>query len=387
MAGKFFVYEGIKRELKAQIERGELAEGTRVPSEYELARRFGVSRNQTRQALRELELEGFIFRKRGSGSYVARTEDRVVRAVADRDTTVALVFPRYLSGYCRDVVDGFMQHIAQAGFQTIAYNVQFDEDSEARSLKAIAESGVSGLAVWVEHNNETCRNLMKSLCRRGFPIVLVDRYLPGVDADSVISDELKIGYLLTKALIERGHRRIAFIGSRRGNPTSMADRARGYRTALEEAGIKLDERLMTIRERVYEEPAVVTAELMGLYDRPSAIFCLHDFVALIIYGELVRMGYKIPDHVELAAVEEQHPEKHNHVPVVALCQRGFEVGTKSAELLLARLSNPTAPAQRCAIEPMEVYVHDGGAIEGLQKRDEPPVKGGGNRIEKSLAVK
>ena len=68
MLNRVPVYEDIKRRIKEQIRRGDLKAGDRVPSEYELVNQLGVSRNQTRQALRELELEGYVVRRRGSGS-------------------------------------------------------------------------------------------------------------------------------------------------------------------------------------------------------------------------------------------------------------------------------------------------------------------------------
>ena len=375
MAGKFFVHEGIKGELKAQIERGEYPEGARVPSEYELARRFGVSRNQTRQALRELELEGYVIRRRGSGSYVAPVEKRLAGSVFEGGMTVALVFPQYLSNYSRDVVDGFMQHIAMAGRQTIVYNVQFDEEREPRSLKAIAESGVAGLAVWVEHNNLANAELMVEFRERKFPVVLVDRSLPCVDLDSVTSDNVEIGYRLTKALIERGHRRIAFAGTARSNTMSVVDRLNGYTRALDEAGIAVDAGLVAQLSRIHTEPSVVAGELMGLYDRPSAIFCVHDAPARLLYAELVKFGYRIPEHVEIAALEDHHVPPCDPIPMISVSQRGFEIGAASAGRLLARLSNPDCAAVQCLIAPTGVVSNCDSAEASVapQERSEWPV--------------
>jgi len=356
MASKYFAHEGIKGDLKIQIERGEYAEGARVPSEYELARRFGVSCNHTRQALRELESEGYLVRQRGSASYVSPVEKRLVGNVVEGEATVALVFPQYLSHYSRDVVDGFMQHIAMADKQTIVYNVQFDEDREARSLKAIVESGVAGLAVWVEHNSQTNLELFSGLRERRFPIVLVDRRLPGVDVDSVTSDNVEIGYRLTRALIDRGHRRIAFAGLARSKAASVLDRLTGYHRALDEAGIAADSNLVASLTRIHEAPSVVTGELMGLYDRPSAICCVHDSPARLLHKELTRFGYRIPEQVEIAVLEDHHLPLGDPLPMIKVSQRGFEIGAASAEMLLSRLSDPQAPVEQREIPPTEVVV-------------------------------
>ncbi len=355
MADKAFVYEGIKQSLKQRIDSGELAEGARIPSEYALARELGVSRNQTRQALRELEIEGYVVRQRGSGSFVAPRQNRMVHPVPEPEKTVALLFPRFLSGYSRNVVSGFMQGVATSGYQTVVYNVQCDEASEPGMLRSVSESGVAGVAAWIEHNNETCRALIRELTQRAFPVVLLDRALSSVEVDSVTSDHEELGYRLTKALIDRGHRRIAFIGTERGNPTSVNDRQKGYFRALEESGVLIDNRLAShIREQVYDEASGVAAELMGLYDRPTAVFCLHDLVAYLLYRELLKMGYKIPEHVELAADEGHHPPPHDEMPLISVEQRGLEIGSTGADLLLSRIADPVLPARQIRIPPSGV---------------------------------
>ncbi len=356
MTKKVFVYEGIKRQLQAQIESGELAEGARVPSEHELAKGLGVSRNQTRQALRELEIEGYVVRRRGSGSYVAPAKGRVVSPIVGSDATIAIVFPRYLSVYARDVVDGFMQRIAMAGHQTIAYNIKFDEDSEAQSLRTISASGISALAVWVEHDTRPTKALLRELCERRLPVVQMDRRVGDEEVDFVVSNNEEIGYRLTKALIDRGHQRVAFAGIEQDHASSVENRFKGYERALEEAGIPLDERLVADLKLLYDEPSAVTGRLMGLYDRPTAVACVHDLAASLLFGELVELGYDVPDHVELAALEDGHPREAERIPMIAVSQRGGEIGMASADLLLARISDPDRPVQRCLIDPTDVSV-------------------------------
>ena len=65
------IYQRIKHAIKERIERGDLSPGDRVPSENELARTLGVSRSQTRLALRDLEMEGYLRRSQGKPTVVA----------------------------------------------------------------------------------------------------------------------------------------------------------------------------------------------------------------------------------------------------------------------------------------------------------------------------
>ncbi|CDM64599.1 GntR family transcriptional regulator [Pyrinomonas methylaliphatogenes] len=66
------LYAQIQQKLRQMIERGEIAPGAPVPSERELAERYGVSRMTARQALRALRHDGLVYRERGIGTFVAR---------------------------------------------------------------------------------------------------------------------------------------------------------------------------------------------------------------------------------------------------------------------------------------------------------------------------
>ena len=70
------LYLRIKDWLRESIEKGDYRPGERIPSEYELTQRFGVSRSTVRQAISELVLEGWLYRIQGSGTFVARPKYR-----------------------------------------------------------------------------------------------------------------------------------------------------------------------------------------------------------------------------------------------------------------------------------------------------------------------
>ncbi len=348
-------YKGIKEDLRTRIDSGELPEGARVASENVLAQQLGISRNQTRQALRELELEGYVMRRRGSGTYVApRNRELATLSQAGAGAAV-MIFPQYLSGYCSRVVEGFMRHMSEAGRQTITYNWQKDQASELRLLRAISDSGSGGLVAWLEHDDQETQAVVRELRSKRFPIVLVDRYLHNVDVDCVLSDNVEIGYRLTKALLDRGHRRIAFAGWFREAPSSLRGRLEGYRRALAETGIDYDESLVGGELRHVEENALsVVRTYMALADRPTAFVCVHDRLAKLFYEPLIDLGYRVPESVALAAVQDRRPPERNDVPMITLEQQAHQIGTRSAELLLQREQNPEGGPQHCLIEPAQL---------------------------------
>jgi DNA-binding LacI/PurR family transcriptional regulator len=342
------VYSRIKQDITEAIRSGELAEGTRVPSEIELVEKYGVARHQTRQALRDLEMAGWLVRRRGSGTYVAPGAPVGAMAGVRRNKTVALVFPR-MSRYMRDVSAGFIQSMSDSGFDVITYNLcsKPDEASEAAYLKRVHESGIAGLVAWIEYNSPDVRQLLADMRVRRFPIVQVDRYLPDVEADFVVSDNEDLGYRLTKALIDRGHRVIAFGGVMRRDVSSVRDRMAGYEKALRDASLPFEEAYIgNIASYEGSNISNALAHLMARRERPTAIVCAHDRSASCVSTELSALGYRVPEDVELAAVDDQSPEALSGLPMLAMSQCGYEVGSQCAEVLLARIGDPERPIER-----------------------------------------
>lgn len=354
MSTKVPIYESIKQELKSKIEDGSLREGARIPSEIELARQLGVNRSQTRQALRELEVEGYLVRKQGSGSYVAPMAGRLSAVKVAGARAIAIVIPKIIAGHSHNVVQGFMQRASQEALQILTYNLNLPQPhapSEPRFLRSVLDSGVAGLVLWIGNDNEQTRGFIRELLDRRFPFVLIDRLLPGLDTDFVVSDNRTLAYSLTQSLIQRGHEHIGFVGVERPNASSIEDRVAGYRLAMEEVGLPCDERYVMDLTALEQNPTESVRAMMAQCERPTAFVCVHVDAVRPLHKELTALGYRIGATVELAAVDDEYPGGMAHLPMVRRPQNGREIGVQSAEVLIARMANPDMPVQRLYIEP------------------------------------
>ena len=94
--------------------------------------------------------------------------------------------------------------------------------------------------IFITADSPTPHQTLRKLCQAGVPIVLVDRYFEDLDAPFVASDNVRGGYLITKHLLELGHRRIGIVTRPNVYITSVAHRVQGYRQALKEAGVTFD---------------------------------------------------------------------------------------------------------------------------------------------------
>ena len=339
------IYAFIKRELKNQIESGELAEGARVPSEFELARMYGVSRNPTRQALRDLEFEGYLVRTPGRGSFVAPKAQRQKILTVGGWRTLAIGCPDLEFHYTRTVVRGFTQYAAEHGFHTMVYFLRFSGEAEFEFLADLRNSGIEGIAFWLQHTSDRTLDLLHKFRRAAFPFVLIDRYVRELESDFVVSDNEDIAYQLTKSLIARGHRTIAFVTGVLGN-TTTEDRYEGYLRALKEAGIEQSDDLLGIFGDDLETSTAVVHRLMARRQRPTAFCCGHDGVAASLLDEIGALGFRTPEDVEIATLDDNELAAALDVPLITASQSASEMGRESAEILLRRIAEPSGPIQQ-----------------------------------------
>lgn len=333
------LYAYIKRELKNRIENGDLPEGARVPSELELARHYGVSRNPTRQALRDLELEGYITRAPGRGSFVAPVAQRQRIFKFNGWRTISIACPELEFHYSRTVIQGFIQTAAEQGFQTMVYFLRFSNEAEFEFLADIRNSGIEGIAFWLQHSSERTIELLQRFRKSNFPFVLIDRYVRNLDTDFVVTDNEDMTYRLTRRLLERNHRNIGFVSAELDN-TASEDRYTGYKKALSEADIAFADELVGIFPDTNKSVRNVVNRIMAHRQRPTAFVCSNDGAAAKLLDELNALDYRVPDEIDIATVDDNELCAALGIPMITAMQAGTEMGKVSAQLLINRVNDP-----------------------------------------------
>ena len=198
-----------------------------------------------------------------------------------------------------DIVDPFFAAIArsvddvarQRGVATLLTNLGDDPARERDVLESLLSRRLAGLIlapIGIDHS-------WLKRWQDSTPVVFVDRAPIGLSADTFTDNDEAGGYLATKHLIEHGHRRIAYVGDRFHLSTEV-NRVAGYRRALAEAGIEPDDGLVAayVKDRASTEAAV--ARLLGLPDRPTAIFSANAHSSMLLLrvlpeGEVAMVGF------------------------------------------------------------------------------------------------
>ena len=216
-----------------------------------------------------------------------------------------------------------------------------DVELECEQVRRLLRDQVCGLIVMpVSASNEAmliCKVLPPEL-----PIVLLDRKLPGFQANSVFADNRGGAKQAINRLLELGHRQIACI-SHKGNISSVSERVRGYEEAMRAAGLIPLAAIPLEWHGPNEEglPTPFTPDelkpLISLLDspqRPTAIFCVNDFTAFGVMQCLLDRGIKIPEDISLVGFDDIPLASFMPVPLTTVKQPKQEIGRQAAQILL-----------------------------------------------------
>jgi DNA-binding LacI/PurR family transcriptional regulator len=205
------------------------------------------------------------------------------------------------------------------------------------------------------------------LVRAGYPIVLVDRDLPELGAPAVLLDNEGAAYSAVSHLITRGYRRIAMLSGRSAISTTT-ERIAGYRRALHQSGIELDERLVVSGASTSEGGAIAANTVLDVEPPPSAIFSGNNLMSIGALQAIVNRGLAVPDDVALVGFDDfPFPWSDAFRPhLTTVAQPTYELGRRAAEILVERLKGSSSmSAERVVLDGHLVVRESSGALRDV----------------------
>ncbi len=177
------------------------------------------------------------------------------------------------------------------------------------------------------------------------PILGLDTDYETLKGDAVIGDNVYGGQLMTRYLLENGHRRIGFVGSLLVTP-SIDNRYLGYLKALMEYGIKAEDEWI-IKDRDPENGIIYEAEDIELPEKnmPTAFFCNCDLAASRLKEKLEKSGYSVPKDISIAGFDNYLPDNEKNDDITTFEIKISDMSLQAMELLKRRMENPGIPDQ------------------------------------------
>lgn len=264
-----------------------------------------------------------------------------------KTNTIGLVLPDSANPFFAEISRSIEDEAFNKGYSVFLCNTELDTQREFFYVDVLSKKQVDGI-IFVAAGDQA--DSLDFLLREGMPVVMIDRDLPNVEVDAVLTDHQLGGLLATRHLIELGHRRIACIAGP-STITPSAERITGYRKALEQAGIPCEENLILRGDYHAQSGMEITHSILKMDPRPTAIFALNDLMALGALRAAAEDGYSVPKDLAVVGYDDLELAHFTNPPLTTIAQPKKEIGTQAVNLLVDRIARKTRPPSRIVLPP------------------------------------
>lgn len=244
--------------------------------------------------------------------------------------TVGIIVPIINRQYFSNIISSAESVLGKAGYTVIVCQTHESLEDERKALRTMRANQVSG--IFISHSIESVdgRHILENISD-GVVLVQYDRVFGNLPGIKVVNDGERGAYDATKRLIEGGYRKIGNLAGYLSTET-YKDRKEGYKRALKEAGMPVDESLVfentIVRETGYESARKAIA--MGC----DAVYCVGDFAALGAFDAAKEAGLRIPEDFGIIGTANEAFTSLISPGLSSLEQNPTMMGRKAAEAFL-----------------------------------------------------
>jgi LacI family transcriptional regulator len=231
------------------------------------------------------------------------------------------------------------------GTAVLAASLDEESDREVELVHDLMTRRVDGLVLMPASSRH---DYLVAELRTGTPAVFVDRPPRGVDADSVVIDNIGGAKAATEHLLRQGHRRIAALLDMESISTATL-RHEGYVAAHAACGLRPDPRLVVHNLRSPEEATEVLHRLLSLEDPPTAVFTGRNILSAGAVRALAERGQR--HEVALVGFDDFPLADLLDPPLTVVQQDVARIGATVADLLFDRIDGDTAPPRHIVLQP------------------------------------
>jgi DNA-binding LacI/PurR family transcriptional regulator len=355
------LYQQVALDIRRKIASGEMPVGTQLQPHREMAVSYGVSMMTINKALAGLVSEGLLHSRVGRGTFVATRP-------SDNENGAAT-----LGFVLRDLSSPFFSlvaHAAQQRADELGYGILFSSssnrlDREEEQIRRFRDLGVKGLIIASMSRTYRISEPIQALQDAGIPYVMVS-YTEGADVPFVGMDLDSAGYLAAQHLLAMGRRKIGYVGDKFGSIMCEL-RGRGYRRALEQAGLPVEEKFQFEYPfegewNDYRSGYAVAERVAALEEKPDAMFVFNDLGALGFQEGLHDRGIRVPEEIAVVGLDDIELAGRARIPLTTVRQPVDRIGSMAVDHILARLRGENPPVRQL-LPPELIVRRSSGAVK------------------------
>ena len=361
-----YKHREIYRTLLTEISDGRYDAIQRLPSEAQLVRRFGVSRPTAARALRDLQSEGVIERRVGSGSYLKG----VVPSVMETSRHLGVLLPALEISEILDFVCQELASLTRARDYSLLWaNNKQPADLTVNDAEEVCQyfirRNVSGVFFapfeFAADKDQVSKRTAEELRRAGIAVILLDRDLVPFcfrsDFDLVGIDNVLAGYLAGQHMVKLGMRDLAFVARGFSAPTIEA-RVAGAREAMLDNNLLPSKNFYRIGDP--RDPNFVRELLRNR--KIDGIICGNDYTAALLMHSFAKAKVRVPEDIRLIGFDDLKYAELLATPLTTISQPYRDIARNALRAMFDRLADPALPPTELLSKPHLVVRASCGAV-------------------------
>jgi GntR family transcriptional regulator, arabinose operon transcriptional repressor len=349
-------YNMVKEQITDWITSGKVKPGEKIHSENELVKMFGVSRHTVRQAVGDLVHEGWLYREQGAGTFCSFKQEENETTVPPAQTNGKNigVITTYISDYIfPSIIRGIESYLSNQGYSLTFACTDNDIEKEKLCLQTMLNRNIDGLIVEPTKSSVYNPNIhyYLELEQRNIPYLMINQFYPQLAPPHIVVNDEHGGYIATEHLIKLGHRKI--IGLFKTDDLQGVNRMQGFIRAFREHGITFFPD-MVISYSTEDMNEKVKDQLNKFYssdDKPTAIVCYNDQLALMVLDVLRNYQISVPDDVSIVGYDDSFLAETFEVKLTSVAHPKTEMGIEAAKRIVSAVEGKDNNPQSIIYEP------------------------------------
>jgi len=258
----------------------------------------------------------------------------VAQGLATKKTnSIGLLLSDISNPFFSTLTRGVEDYASEKNYSLVVCNTEEDPLQEKLYVELLTQRMIDGMLLTL--NSPKANQKLREV---QVPFVLIDRLVSGLSGDAVLADNVKGAMRAINYLINKGHHRIGIIvGPKETTPGE--ERLEGYRNALYENDISVEDKLIQQAEFTISGGAEACKNLLELEDPPTAVFSTNNTITIGAMEVIKEKGLKCPEGVSMMAFDDFDWMRISDPPLTTISHDPYEMGYKAAEMLFRKIEN------------------------------------------------
>ncbi len=256
--------------------------------------------------------------------------------VTKKSQLIGVIVPEVSDSFVNEMLDGIEEVAKMYDYEILLANTYSDKEQEMKSLNLLRAKQIEGI---VMISNKIDNDHIEYINSLSIPATYISKTAREYDINSVDISNKNVTYDMTKYLIDKGHKEIAFIMTSKDKTILERERLSGYEKAIIENNLKLDEKLIRYAGIEYEDGYESMMELLDENIVPQAVFVTGDEAAIGAINALNDRGYSVPDDVSVAGFSDVKIARIYRPKLTTVHQPLYDIGAVAIRMVIKLINN------------------------------------------------